>query len=55
MPDDVLAIAGDVLSHRMMLAGQARLRGMGARQILADIMAGIPLPNQRIPRRPSTS
>jgi MoxR-like ATPase len=55
MPDDVIAIAGDVLSHRMMLAGQARLRGMGARQVLADIIAGIPLPNQRISRRPSTS
>ena len=46
-PDDVKALALPVLSHRLIVASNARLRGRTAGQIVRDILAGIPVPIER--------
>lgn len=43
-PDDVKALVAPVLGHRLLLAPEARLRGRHAQAILAEILAGIPVP-----------
>lgn len=44
MPDDVKYMAPHVLVHRMMIAPQAQLRGRNAQQLIADIVATVPVP-----------
>ena len=44
LPDDVKAMAPYVLPHRLILSTQARLRGREADEILADILARVPVP-----------
>ena len=46
-PDDVKALAASVLSHRMIVASNARLRGRTAAQVVREILAGIPVPIER--------
>lgn len=46
-PDDVKALAIPVLSHRFIVASNARLRGRTSGQIVRDILAGIPVPIER--------
>ena len=46
-PDDVKALAAPVLSHRLIVASNARLRGRTAAQIVREILAGIPVPIER--------
>ncbi|MDR3288982.1 MAG: MoxR family ATPase [Peptococcaceae bacterium] len=43
-PDDVKALAPYVLSHRMAVAGEARLNGKQAADILQEILAGVAAP-----------
>jgi MoxR-like ATPase len=43
-PDDVKALAGPVLSHRLLVTAQGRLRGQDAEQTVADIVAATPVP-----------
>ncbi len=44
LPDDVKTMAAYVLPHRLILSTQARLRGRDADQILADVIARVPVP-----------
>jgi MoxR-like ATPase len=44
LPDDVKALAAPVLSHRLMLAAEARLRGRTPADILNAILAQVPAP-----------
>lgn len=44
LPDDVKYLAPAVLGHRLIPSGQTRLRGTALREIIADILAGVPVP-----------
>jgi MoxR-like ATPase len=44
MPDDVKALATPVLSHRIMLTGQSRLRGRSAEPLVQEILETQPVP-----------
>lgn len=44
LPDDVQALAGPVLAHRLVTSAQYRLRGQGAGELLTRIMQGVPVP-----------
>ncbi len=46
-PDDVKAIAGPVVTHRMALTAEAELRGVRVEGVLADIIDDIPVPRSR--------
>ena len=46
-PDDVKALAVPVLSHRLIVASNARLRGRTAAQIVREILAGVSVPIER--------
>jgi MoxR-like ATPase len=43
-PDDVKALAGDVLRHRLVLSYEARAEGVSADEIVARILAAVPVP-----------
>ena len=49
LPDDVKALAAPVLAHRMITASAARLRGQGAAEIVAEVLAAVPVPVTRGP------
>ncbi len=44
LPDDVKRVAPNVLCHRMMISPQAQLRGRNALELIADIVATVPVP-----------
>ncbi len=44
LPDDVKRVAPNVLCHRMMISPQAQLRGRNALELIADIVAAVPVP-----------
>jgi MoxR-like ATPase len=44
LPDDVKVLAPAVLSHRIILNSEARLRGRAAAQVIADVLASVPAP-----------
>lgn len=44
IPDDVKAVAPSVLTHRIMIAPQAQLRGRKPEELLADIVDAVPVP-----------
>jgi MoxR-like ATPase len=44
VPDDVKALAGPVLAHRLLLTSQARLRGRSELTVLDEIVASTPVP-----------
>ncbi|MGE5596309.1 MAG: AAA family ATPase [Hyphomicrobiales bacterium] len=44
LPDDVKQMAPYVLPHRLILSTQARLRGREAEELLAEILARVPVP-----------
>ena len=44
MPDDVKALAGPVLAHRMDVESAARLRGVTAAAVIADILESVDVP-----------
>ena len=44
IPDDVKALAPHVLTHRLMISPQAQLRGRDAAELVADLVAEVPVP-----------
>jgi MoxR-like ATPase len=44
LPDDVKALAGPVLSHRLLLRPEARLRGATQDRIVAAVLDSVPVP-----------
>ncbi len=44
LPDDVKELAPYVLSHRLMISPQAQLRGRKPEELVADIVAAVPVP-----------
>ncbi len=44
LPDDVKELAPHVLTHRLMIAPQAQLRGRTPAQLVADIVEAVPVP-----------
>jgi MoxR-like ATPase len=44
LPDDVKRLAPAVLTHRLIVAAQSRLRGRGAADIVSDILTSVPVP-----------
>jgi len=44
LPDDVRVMAGPVMSHRLLLKPEARLRKTSVGEILADILQSVPVP-----------
>jgi MoxR-like ATPase len=44
MPDDVKAVAGSVLGHRMALSAAADLGGSSASSLIAELLATVPVP-----------
>jgi MoxR-like ATPase len=47
LPDDVQALAGPVLSHRLLLTPDATLARRNAEQVVADLLATVPVPRGR--------
>lgn len=45
-PDDIKALAGPVLSHRLVLSPDAQLRGASADEVLAGILDQVPVPSE---------
>ena len=43
-PEDIQAIAPDVLRHRLLLTYQARAEGVGGNEIVARLLALVPVP-----------
>jgi len=46
LPDDVKALAAPVLSHRIILKTEARLRGRTEEQVIEDIVSAVPVPTE---------
>ena len=44
LPDDVKSLAPSVLTHRLMISPQAQLRGRRLEDLVADIVATVPVP-----------
>jgi len=44
LPDDVKRLVGPVLGHRLILTAQGRLRGQGAAEVVAQVLARVPAP-----------
>jgi len=44
LPDDVKGLAPVVLGHRVIASAQARLRGRTSAEILAEVVASVPVP-----------
>ena len=47
LPDDVKALAGPVLEHRLMLTPEAAIGGVGADEVLDDVLSSVPVPALR--------
>ena len=44
IPDDIKAMAPATLTHRLMIAPQAQLRGRQPEELVADIVSSVPVP-----------
>lgn len=44
LPDDVKKMAPPVMAHRLMVSPQAQLRGRSTQELMADIVAAVPVP-----------
>jgi MoxR-like ATPase len=47
VPDDLKALAGPVLSHRLVLTPEAELGGATPDQVLGEVLASVPVPSGR--------
>ncbi|MGF1648251.1 MAG: AAA family ATPase [Kineosporiaceae bacterium] len=47
LPDDVLALAGPVLSHRVLLSPEARLSRRDPEEVIIDVARSVPVPGPR--------
>jgi len=43
-PDDVKAVAGPTLAHRLVLRSEAWVRGVTASEVVAEVLGGVPVP-----------
>ncbi|HWI63410.1 MAG TPA: MoxR family ATPase [Symbiobacteriaceae bacterium] len=50
LPDDVQQLAGPVLAHRLITTSRARLRGQGAQEAIAKVLAEVPVPAEPVAR-----
>ncbi|MGQ9779519.1 MAG: AAA family ATPase [Bacillota bacterium] len=48
IPEDLKELAGPVLAHRLVLKPEARMRGIDARQAVAQVLARVPVPTEEI-------
>ncbi|HEX6597189.1 MAG TPA: MoxR family ATPase, partial [Acidimicrobiales bacterium] len=46
VPDDIKVLAGPVLEHRLALTPEAQLRGANRQDVLADVLASVPVPTR---------
>lgn len=46
LPDDVRSLAVPVLEHRVLLSGESRLARIGIDEVLADVLATVPVPGR---------
>jgi MoxR-like ATPase len=44
LPDDVKALAGPVLAHRLIVSAQTRLRGKAVTEVVAELLTTLPVP-----------
>jgi MoxR-like ATPase len=44
LPDDVKALAAPVLSHRIIMKTEARLRGRTEEDVIEEILSSVPVP-----------
>ncbi|MSP13681.1 MAG: MoxR family ATPase [Chloroflexi bacterium] len=44
LPDDIKRLTGPVLSHRLILSSQSRLRGQNAQDVLREVLLGVQVP-----------
>lgn len=44
VPETIQTVAADVIAHRMVIAPEAKLSGVTGRQVVADILAAVPVP-----------
>lgn len=51
IPDDITYICGDVFEHRLILSSKAKMSGITATEIIADIIRQTPVPGISSPRR----
>jgi len=47
IPDDVQYVAAPVLCHRLIISNEARLAKLSAEQIIAEILASVPVPPEK--------
>lgn len=47
LPDDVQAAAAPVLEHRLQMSDESMVRGIGAGEVVADVLARVPVPQAR--------
>lgn len=52
LPDDVKLIAAAVLSHRIILAPGARMRGVTGETLVAEVLDRVPVPGAKPRVRP---
>ena len=43
-PDDIQTLAKPVLAHRLLVTNEARISGITAEQIIASVLAAVPVP-----------
>ena len=48
LPDDIRHMALPVLSHRLILTPEARMKGVSAQQVLAQLLETVPVPTGRV-------
>ncbi|HEV2122712.1 MAG TPA: MoxR family ATPase, partial [Chloroflexota bacterium] len=51
IPDDVKALAGPTLAHRLIVSPAARIRNVDTRQIVAEILDTVPVPGAKVAGR----
>ena len=47
LPDDIRHMALPVLSHRLILTPEARMKGVSAQQVLSQLLDTVPVPTGR--------
>jgi MoxR-like ATPase len=48
IPDDVKALAQEVLAHRVIVSPSARIRNVDARAIIEEVLQSVPVPGSRV-------
>jgi MoxR-like ATPase len=47
VPDDIKALAGPVLAHRLVLTPEASMQSADARDVVDDLLRKVPVPTAR--------